>query len=234
MSGDLTPNADGSLNLADQQRLVHCGRCSSMFMVCECDTAGHGVDTFIKGAPEPAADSTPAQLLNRWASLMVLIPSLYPIDAASYVKEEGPTLCEAFTGSGHKLLEMVEAYMKVDDQMMDKIVELFKAYNIPQSKKGKEAVREEALAAAKAYIKGDFACITSIGRTLLNNAFQSSDPAVYKLDDPQLTVLFSGLNMLDAVIQAEFSPQCRFVSMEAYRSESTIAREFWDTHTSPN
>ena len=40
------------------------------------------------------------------------------------------------------------------------------------------------------FLAGDWSCLTMIGCTLLNNAYQSSDPNIYKMNDEHLLSVF--------------------------------------------
>ncbi|KNC80313.1 hypothetical protein SARC_07326 [Sphaeroforma arctica JP610] len=225
-------NDDGSLNLANQQALVHCGRCSSYFMACACEMDGHGIDSVITGAPDPRVDAKPIELLRRWASLMVLIPTLYQFDSKAYVEEDGPALSKALEESGSKVVEMTEAYIKMNHPVTDQIAKMFESWKLPLSEAPKQAVHDELRASTRAFIKGDFACVTKIGRVMINNAFQMCDQSKYSMNDLKLQVMFVVLNVLDQVMSIEFTAPYQFLSMEAYRSESVIAKQFWDKYTS--
>lgn len=70
---------------------------------------------------------------------------------------------------------------------------------------GVPRLAREAQSAAAAFIAGDWNCITRIGALLINNAFQTSDPDRYSLNDAQLGDVFSAIDILNKVLAMGYS-----------------------------
>ncbi|KNC77733.1 hypothetical protein SARC_09817 [Sphaeroforma arctica JP610] len=224
---------DGSLDLAGEQLTLHCGACSSMFLICTCHDHGQGVNFVFRGLPKSVPGSTPRQLLNRWMSLTRHLKILERFNAQQYLSDAGDTLTQTLHRSGHKLISMAEDLCKQDDMNLV-LIKLVQSYQLPMSQNATDAVRKEIMAAARAFVSGDWACVTWLGSISLNNAFQVSDPEKYSLADKDLGVIFDGITVLLSTHEVQFRSPYKFLCMEPERSESDITRQFWATHTVPD
>lgn len=70
-------------------------------------------------------------------------------------------------------------------------------------------IANECQAALASFISGDWSTVTRIGIMLIQNAFQSSDPTKYRLDDSHLITIFQGgIACLLATLEMAYSDNC--------------------------
>ena len=70
-------------------------------------------------------------------------------------------------------------------------------------------IANECRAALASFISGDWSTVTRIGIMLIQNAFQSSDPTRYRLDDSHLITIFQGgIACLLAILEMGYSDNC--------------------------
>mmetsp|Transcript_14285 Transcript_14285/g.22312 ORF Transcript_14285/g.22312 Transcript_14285/m.22312 type:complete len:312 (-) Transcript_14285:614-1549(-) len=178
------------------QTFIFCGICDSHFMRCECDLK-NGKNYIWKGLPNPPPNATISQNLQRWASLVRSSGSdMKMFDAQSWLDNEGPDVLAAFAVKSQDLLQMMEDYIKLMPNDIVRLSAMAKAAGgdpLEKSNNVEEQVNvigQEGRVAVQTFLQGDWSCVTLLGIFLIQNAFQSSDPNVYRLSDPNLGIIF--------------------------------------------
>jgi hypothetical protein len=134
--------------------------------------------------------------------------------------------CQTLVASLHlksqQLKEMVDEYVQQlgTDRTLTPLAEVLGGPGIvakPQSKQI-QAVESEAKAALAIFLAGDWSCLTYLGVSLLNNAFQLSDPNKYSVDDTHLQTIYEmGIGWLSSVLGRGYSDHGRALAMEMGR-----------------
>ena len=108
MPGQLLPS--GAVEFQPQEHTA-CGLCGSSFMLCQCEGLPHACDYTMVGLPPPAPNSTRAQLLKRWCSLMKSSMSMGVFDADRWYTENQQVLLASLQERSQLFHEMVEDYI---------------------------------------------------------------------------------------------------------------------------
>ena len=143
-------------------------------------------------------------------------------DSESFYRNEGAELIHAMASKDAQLRRMVEEYIGMlatqpNLVFLAQAVGGFPLQRRPVAEQA-EAVASEARAAIATFLAGDWATVTRIGCILLNNAFQSADPAIYEYSDTELlTVYQKGVGLLSEVLKAGFTGTGLRLAMECDR-----------------
>lgn len=217
MAGQITFTAE------PPQTFIFCGVCDSHFMMCSCTGRGNGVDYIFKGLPPPSPDLNRVELLRRFCSIAAVSPAMRPFNAMAWHANEAENVATSIEARQAQLRQMMEDYiatLPTSGMLMSLSAAvggqpLQGRTNSIQS----SVIATECRAAISSFISGDWSTVTRIGCALFQNAFQSSDPNKYRLDDPHLLSIFqSGIACLLAMLEMGYSDNCGWrLAMECDR-----------------
>ena len=201
-----------------------CGICGAHFMLCGCEGLPYACNYILVGLPAPASDSTPLQLLKRWASLVSMSMSMGAFAANEWLADNGQTLLASIRERATLLDNMVDDYIASLPSDPSKISPLAQAVGGTVLKDKPVAdqvavVASETKAAMAAFQSGDWACITFVGSILIQNSFQASDPQKYPLNDVHLNTVFqNGVGLLNSILDMGYDPHGWHLAMENERA----------------
>jgi len=90
-----------------------------------------------------------------------------------------------------RLLTMINTYIQENIDLLSK-----------QLKRNPDECQQICEQALEKFLQCDFAHMTLFDVVLINNAYQSSDPIEYPVDDLQLRILFDMIAVLDGVLRS--------------------------------
>ena len=93
------------------QTYIFCGRCNRHFMACGCSDVGHGVDYVFKNLPDPSPNLTQMELLRRFTSLVMVVPSMGAFSVMPWQQNEGPGIVAAIVERESQLRQMMDDYV---------------------------------------------------------------------------------------------------------------------------
>lgn len=167
-----------------------CGRCGTIPMMCRCETSSRQ-DLVLTGLPPPPPTATslepePDRLLNRFISCISVSPTMAKYDARRWMSDHGATTLRALQDPGARgiLLRLVDAYRThlttepIYAKICTEVAPMWLAVRreggwSDEAKAG--VVRGLLESAVRAFLAGDWNCVTRVGSLLLVEAFPLRD-----------------------------------------------------------
>lgn len=207
----------GKVEFIPQEHTL-CGLCRNSFMLCTCGGVGHAQDYVLVGLPPPPQGATQAQLIQRWCSLVYPSMSMGTFNADQWYQDNVNNLLFSMNARADALTNMVEDYITTalpnDPSTLASLTQVFDGKS--------QAIAVEVRATLAIFLAGDWACLTFVGAILLSNAFQTSDPQRYRLDDAHLQVVFQhGVGLISSVMKKGFDNRGFRLAMECDRAPCT-------------
>lgn len=200
-----------------------CGMCGTSFMLCQCQGVTHGCNYIHVGLPPPARGTGKSQLIRRWCSIVSSSATMGQFDADSWYEDNAENLTRSMAQRKELLEALVEDYVASfpNDPTLSSLAQAVGGAAL-KSKPPTDQVKNvsaEARAALLIFQSGDWSCLTWVGSILLQNAFQASDPAKYRLDDVHLKLVFDcGIGLLNSVMGRGFDANGWQLAMEIDRA----------------
>lgn len=188
------------------QSFTFCGHCDNYFMMCVCKGIPFAQDYNFKSLPPPHETSTPAMLLRRWCSCVMMSPMMGRFTAMDWYADHAEKKLASIAARAEMMVQIIEEYAaRLPNDVSTPL--LMKAIGMRSGTpaEGVPRLAREAQSAAAAFIAGDWNCVTRIGALLLNNAFQTSDPVKYPPSDERLADVFSAIDILNKILGLGYS-----------------------------
>ena len=188
-----TLEATGAVKFIAQEHIC-CGMCDKSFMFCGCKGLGYGLNYIYKGLPCPSPNSTRKQLIKRWCCI-VSSSRVNTFRADLWYQNEIDKLVNAMKEREAVLKQMMEDFISKilpTDSRKQIYIKCLGQNALGQRPENEQfgLLSTVARNAMSIFLAGDWSCLTMIGCTFLNNAYQSSDPNIYKMDDEHLLTVF--------------------------------------------
>lgn len=182
-------------------------------MVCRCQGMPPSTNYVMMGLPPPAPNSTRQQLMQRWGSLISMSMSMGVFDVGRWYQDNAQLLFASMQAKSLQLKELIQDYIQAleTDHTLPVLAKALGGVgpnSLTNKSKAKQiqAVGSEAKASMDIFLAGDWACLTYIGAMLMQNAFQTSDPRRYRLDDVHLKTIFeNGIGLLISILGRGYS-----------------------------
>lgn len=200
-------------------------------MMCQCAGLDHGVDYIFQGLPPPPPNLDVSSRLRRFASLVVMSPSMGRFDAIAWHDNESDGVVTALRLRKSMLIEMMEVYLgnlAAEPAALQNLALAIGGRTLSSRPTAEqiEVISREGRAAVAAFVAGDWATVTKIGSALIQNSFNVAtdlNPIRYSPSDAQLTIVYqNGLGCLLQIHRMGFSPHGWRLAIEHTRQPQGV------------
>jgi hypothetical protein len=128
---------------------------------------------------------------EHWTKLVTHHPKASAFDANQFFKDMlEKNFLTILDSQQSRLLTMMNTYTQENLDILSN-----------QFKQNQNQYQQLCKQALEKFLRCDFVHMTLVDVILLNNAYQSSDPIEYPIDDPQLKILYDMIAVLDGVLR---------------------------------